>query len=103
MNNTSVIWKFLVQVKERFALELPEGDYQPLAVQLQHGHPMIWISVNADPTAKKVKRGFLIIPTGLSFNPKHVVRYLGTFQQTPDLVFHLYEGCYDNSWAAAGL
>jgi hypothetical protein len=86
----SVIWKFPIPAQDNFTLDLPEGPCQPLAVQLQRGEPVLWIRVSADPDARKTKRTFRVVATGQPFDDEGLL-YAGTFQPSPDLVFHLFQ------------
>jgi hypothetical protein len=85
----SVIWKFPVPAQDEFTLDLPEGPCLPLTVQLQRSDPTLWIRVSANPNARKTRRTFRVVATGQPFNDEGLL-YVGTFQPSPDLVFHLF-------------
>ena len=88
----SVIYKYLVQTQREFALEIPDGRYEVLDVQMQQAAAVLWIRVSADPAAPKIKRWFWLLPTGMEFDDDHVtLKYVGTFQPTDKLTFHLFE------------
>jgi hypothetical protein len=91
----SVIWKFPIPAEGTFKLDLPEGPYRPLAVQMQHVQQgvdvaTLWIHVSADPNARKLKRTFHVVPTGQPFDDEGLL-YVGTFQPASHLVFHLFQ------------
>lgn len=70
------IWKYAIPVNDRQVIDIPEG-YRILHVDLQHGVPCIWASV--DPTASKVVRTVFTVGTGHPFDPTGL-RYLGSYQ-----------------------
>lgn len=90
----SIIYKYPVTVISTFPLELPDGPFEVLAVQMQEQAQgrdlaMMWVKVNADPAVPKVTRMFRICPTGTSFDDEGLT-YVGTFQPQHGLVFHLF-------------
>ena len=91
----SVIWKFPVPAQGDFTLDLPEGPCAPLDVQMQLDHrdgtrkPHLWVRVSADQKARKTKRQFFVVGTGIEFDAEGLT-YVGTFQPTSSLVFHLF-------------
>lgn len=111
----TVIWKFPIPAEGAFTLDLPEGPCHPLAVQMQtlrkgehvsgkepqfvrdphtpqeHSDvAVLWIRVSAEPYMLKTKHTFHVVPTGQPFDDEGL-RYVGTFQPLPGLVFHLFQ------------
>lgn len=84
-----VVWKFPVKAVSTFELELPRNA-NVLCVQMQRQDAQLW--VQCDPTAPKYPRKFYVRATGEVWegDPSDS-RYIGTFQPTNGLVFHLYE------------
>lgn len=83
------IYKFSVPIKDDFTLELPKGA-KPLAVQVQHGKPMLWVMV--DPDEPTETRSFRLAGTGHPLADGVDYRHVGTFQmEWGALVFHLLE------------
>lgn len=85
----SVIWKYPISARAEFTLEMPEGRFELLSVQMQNGEPVMWAIVN--PTQRKTLHKFRVVPTGEEFERTDLHRYLGTFQPVNGLVFHLFE------------
>lgn len=84
---TKTIWKYPVPVTDTFSLDLPEGS-TILTVQVQFGHPNIWVKVQ--PDAEKVTRKFRVYGTGHDIDQEG--EYIGTFPMSGEqLVFHLFE------------
>ena len=81
------IWKFPVPLKDTFKVEMP-SDSEVLCVQLQDGQPTIWAVV--DPSSPKVETPFIIHGTGHPISDE-AGSYVGTFQLSNGLVFHLFE------------
>lgn len=84
------IWKYPITARAEFTLEMPEGRFEFLSIQMQNGEPCMWVIV--DPTQRKVPHKFRVVPTGEEFhrgNPLFMP-YLGTFQPLNGLVFHLF-------------
>ena len=80
------IWKVSVPITDVVTRELPEG-FVPLAVQLQHGAPKLWVRVR--PNAPTVPTTFRWHGTGRS--PERLGDYIGTVQvEGGALVFHLF-------------
>ena len=84
-----VIWKYPLTARAAFTLEMPEGRFEFLSVQMQNGEPCMWALVN--PTQRKVPHAFRVVPTGEEFEKTDNLHYLGTFQPLNGLVFHLFE------------
>lgn len=89
----SVIWKFELQPdggdNTVVTLFMPAGA-QVLTVQMQGVTPKIWALV--DPAAPKEVREFQVVPTGLLFEARACLKYLGTFQLNDGtFVFHVFE------------
>lgn len=88
------IWKFEVQIRDRFTLSFPKEDHSVLCVQMQNGRPMLWVAVN--PDAPIGHRTFCLRGTGqpLDFGtgPNS---YIGTFQME-GFVWHLFTRGEDN-------
>jgi len=83
---SATIWK--IELGDRIVKthEMP-ADSRILAVQIQHGAPVLWAEV--DPSAPKVLRRFEWAATGGSV-PRGV--YVGTVQlHDGALVLHLYD------------
>jgi len=86
-----VIWKFEVPAEGQFTVELPT-PFHILTVQMQDDKPQMWVSVNGDRSATRLKPTFVVIPTGRVYDMPEDGRldYVGTFQPAPGLVFHLF-------------
>lgn len=81
------IWKYAVELKDRFEVDLPMGA-EFLSVQSQFGRPQMWWLV--DPRMPVTKCRFAVHGTGHPVEGKKI--YLGTFQiHDGELVFHLFE------------
>jgi hypothetical protein len=83
------IWKFDV-FPGHFTVVMPEGA-RVLTCQVQGGNAQMWAMV--DPDAPTVKKDFVTTGTGKYLDDSLVeaMDYIGTFQPTPGLVFHLFE------------
>lgn len=84
------IWKYEVQTKSSFYLDMPEGALV-LSVQMQRNVPCILAKV--DTEARTRVRQFAVVGTG---NPIHQDTtgwcFVGTFQLLGgDVVLHLFE------------
>lgn len=87
MTTVKQIWKYELN-GQRSSIEMPEGAVV-LTVQTQHNQPVLWAEV--DPSAKRIKRRFLSISTGVDFVDDGPCHYVGTFQLNGgSLVFHVY-------------
>ena len=85
----SVIWKFPVEIKDEFSIEMPAGA-ELLSIQAQRGEPFLWAEVN--PEAELKSRKFRVFGTGQPIEVDEWIEYVGTFQMHDGaLVFHLYE------------
>ena len=81
------IFKYELEVKSEFTLELPRGA-KILHAEVQKGKPCIWAKVN--PKAQPEKRRFTFTATGDDF--AFGGRYVGTFLlQGGSFVVHLFE------------
>lgn len=84
----SAIWKYLVEVADRFEIDMPDGA-RVLCVQVQHDHPQIWAMV--DPGAPVITRRFRVVGTGHRIE-EPIGQYVGTFQlYGGEFVGHLFE------------
>ena len=82
------IWKYCVQVEDRFEVQMPKGA-EVITVQMQGDVPCIWALV--DPAQEMEPRRFRLAGTGHSLPDNiNLFGYLGTFQPGA-LVFHLFE------------
>jgi len=80
------IWKFKLN-GPRCEIEMPKGAVV-LTAQAQFEVPVIWAEV--DPDAPKVRRRFISVPTGGTFDSEGA-HYIGTFQLAlGGLIFHVY-------------
>lgn len=80
-----------IPLSDWFHLDLPSGA-RVLAVQMQYGHPMIWVLV--DPTLPLTRRVFRLAGTGhpIDLVPEQRLEYVGTFQiDGGALIFHIFE------------
>ncbi len=86
-----VIWKYVITRQTEFTIDIPEGGFECLSVQMQNNEPCMWLIV--DPTQRKVPHKFLLMSTGQEFDrdDPSLMSYLGTFQPVNGLVFHLFE------------
>lgn len=84
---SETIWKFPLTEAWRTTLQLPV-DATPLTVQLQRGHPMLWVRLN--PDERREAWAFYLYPTGgTMFNPSET--YLATVQVAGgDYLFHVF-------------
>ncbi len=81
------IWKFPVDVADRFVSDMPDGA-TILSVQYQHGSIQMWALV--DPSKPVVQRKFSVYGTGHPIEPGGT--FIGTFQiHEGALVFHLFD------------
>jgi hypothetical protein len=85
MNNKQ-IWKYEVLIDDNFKIEMP-SDSELLSVQMQGGEPKLWVL--CDPKKDKVKRKFRLFGTGHEISGN--LKFVGTFQYSSVLVFHLFE------------
>lgn len=79
------IYKYDVPSTGEFEISAPLG-FTPLTVQLQNSMPVLWAIV--DPATKWTTHTFRLVATGEEFDDAPY-RYVGTFQPTTILVFHL--------------
>jgi len=86
-----IIWKYPIQRASEFTLDMPEGGFEFLSIQMQNGAPCMWVLI--DPEQRKVPHRFRVLPTGQEFDRGDLTRmpYLGTFQPVVGLVFHLFQ------------
>jgi hypothetical protein len=82
----SIIYKYAITGD--MEIDLPFGS-QFLTIQSQRGEPQAWFLVPTGPV-EIVKREFFILPTGVEFDASGLA-YLGTFQPSPSLVYHIFE------------
>lgn len=89
MGRIRTIWKFPVQVKPDFVVEIPSGG-EVLSVQVQYMEPVMWVMV--DPDAPKEQRRFTVKGTGHHFDISDLGRFIGTFQLAEgNFIGHLFE------------
>jgi hypothetical protein len=83
------IWKYEVK-PSHFTVEMPVGA-KILTCQVQGESIQMWAMV--DPDAPTVEKDFVTAGTGQYLDDLLVetMDYIGTFQPTPGLVFHLFE------------
>lgn len=79
------IWKFALQ--SVLPVQMPQAA-KILSVQMQNGEPQVWAEVN--PNNDTVSRTFRVYGTGHTL-PDNPGTYVGTFQQTTGLVWHVYD------------
>mgnify|MGYP006921365538 CR=1 FL=1 len=84
MKNTGVVFKYEVQRK----IEMPKGS-EILCMQMQRGIPCIWAMVHQ--TKEMEIREFDIIGTGQAIIGDLIHKYIGTYQPTEFLVYHVFE------------
>ena len=82
------IWKYPVQVKDFFTLEMPAGA-KFLSVQVQADTPQMWFVVDIDGREAET-REFFVFGTGHECSTASDMEFLGTFQLSGGLVFHLF-------------
>lgn len=87
------IWKFEIDIIDKFTLEMPNGA-EIMTIQTQFEKPCIWAIV--EPSNELEKRHFEIKGTGHPFQEdaenNRSRTYIGTFQlASGQLVFHLFE------------
>lgn len=87
-----IIWKYTLEPPDSgdiAVLNIPEGA-KILSLQVQDGHPRLWVLV--DDKQPKQKRLFRILPTWYHFQLKPEMNFIGTFQLDDEgLVFHVFE------------
>jgi len=72
-----IIWKYPLKTGSEVFVEMPAGA-TVLSLQTQNETPCIWAAV--DPDASKIKRRFVIYPTGLGMSEEDQhLHYIGTF------------------------
>lgn len=86
------IWKYGIEVTDRFALEIP-GNFKVLCVKNQNrngsfvdGRPCMWIDV--DPAIQSASHNFFVVGTGGPI-PDGARHYIGTWLDGP-FVWHLF-------------
>ena len=88
-----IIWKYPIMLGTTI-VEMPFGS-KILSVQVQNDIPNIWILAESWEAERKYRyepRRFEVLPTGLSFNNKTGMLYVGTFQlDNGNFVGHLFE------------
>ncbi len=82
------IYKYVLQIDDNQAIEMPEGA-TILTAQMQRGHLCLWAVVDIDPELPQKMRHIEIIGTGNLFTeaPR---RYIATVQDG-SLVWHVFE------------
>lgn len=84
------IFKYPIQVQDRFDLELPIGA-KPLTVQTQRGIPCLWVLLD-EMQEIKLLRHFRLVGTGHQIENNIRLEYISSFQlQNETLIFHLFE------------
>lgn len=86
----TTVWKFpLIPTKACEPIEISMPRHAAvLHVGVQDGIAYLWAQVNTNKPMETYK--FHALGTGWEF-PKHVGRYIGTFQIDDGLVFHVYD------------
>lgn len=82
------IFKFPLDVCEDQCIRVP-ADAQVVSLQTQNGVPCLWVLL--DPKADKERRVFYTVGTGHDV-PENAGAFVGTYQYTGGLVFHVFEG-----------
>lgn len=86
---TITIWKYPVELMDRFSIEMPENSIV-LSVGVKENQPYIWAIVNVHH--KLCKTQFQLYITGESLSESRGL-FIGTFQLNDGaLVFHLFMG-----------
>lgn len=87
MSDTSVIWKFPIEIADEQFIEMPKYA-ETLSVQVQRGIPVIYALCFPDQV--KSMRRFYVYGTG--HEKLMLGRYVGTIQlEGGALVFHVFE------------
>lgn len=83
------IWKYPVQLTDRFAADLPQNA-RILTVDTQQGDPQMWFHVDTDEPV--VRRHFAVVGTGHQMPVDcEYPTYMGSFQlANGNLVFHVF-------------
>ena len=81
------IWKYTLEITDRFQLELPRHA-SILHVEMQMGQPRLWALL--DPGQRTVTRRFFIAGTGHPLPADEAWLWVATFQSPPH-VWHLFE------------
>lgn len=90
----SAIWKYAVEVKDEFDVEMPAGG-RVLSVQVQDGTPCVWVLV--EPENAVARRWFSLRGTGHPTDGMDGAEFVGTFQlRGGALVFHLFNRGYES-------
>lgn len=95
------IWKFPVELTDRFEVEMPEGaevlcvapqDLASILGPMFAAGDSVFMWALVDPDAPPTTRPFFLVGTGHALPNFANLRHLGTFQlQAGALVFHLFE------------
>lgn len=90
MNATKAIWKFEL-TPGNVVIPMPKGA-RIISTGNQNGKIVVWAIV--DPTAEKVDRLILCLPTGAPIVPKiEVMPFLGTLQfDGGSFIIHVFDG-----------
>lgn len=82
------IHKFSIPAIDYFEVQLP-ATAQVLSVQMQRGIACMWVLL--DTNAQYFTRRFRLAGTGHQLSAHETLSFIGTFQPTDGLVFHLFE------------
>lgn len=90
-NMEYVIYKYeLHQDKPETQVTIPANAKVLTAQEQDHSRLIIWVKL--DPNEPKVKRRFLVVPTGMKFSPDETeLVYVGTVQRGDGIVLHVFE------------
>ena len=81
------IFKYPLKVDDIQMVEMPKGAVV-LTVQTQREIPCLWAKV--DPSAPAIKRCFITYGTGHPADDGQAQHYVGTYQLSIGLVFHVF-------------
>lgn len=80
-----VVYKYKLEILTD--IELPR-DAKPLKIMYVGDDAYIWFLL--DPTANKIVRQFIVMPTGVEFDATNT-QYIDTFFTKEGFVFHVFE------------
>ena len=86
-----VIYKYPIPPVTKFYINIPlDAKVLSVQAQIQSDRPQVWVLLN--PDLPKQERHFICLATGQETeNINNFTKFIGTFQLTNGLVFHLFE------------
>ena len=81
------IWKYDIPPDDNFKIDMPR-IIEFLCIRMQRGIPVFWVLV--DPDSPMKTREFMVVGTGRDADKCEVGKYMGTFEDSMNLVWHLW-------------